>query len=56
MLAEDKKLTAAIDADESSPATGWVTSAPKMIVGTSETKGIPLGSKALSSTVFRPPT
>jgi len=56
LLAENKKLTAAIEAKESSPAVGWVTSAPKMIVGTSKTKGIPLGTKARSSTVFCPQT
>jgi hypothetical protein len=56
LLAENKKLTAAMKADESSPAVGWITSAPKMIAGTSKTKGIPLGTKARSSTVFCPQT
>jgi len=51
-----KKLTAAIQADDSSPAGGWETSAPKTIVGTSETKGMPLVMDAFSRTVLRPPT
>ena len=33
-------LTAAIDGQESSPVSGWVTSAPKIIAGMSLTKGI----------------
>ena len=37
MLAENKKLTATMKAEESS-AVGWITSAPKMIAGTSKTK------------------
>jgi len=51
-----KKLTAAIQADDSSPAGGWETSAPKTIVGTSETKCMPLVMDAFSRTVLRPPT
>lgn len=47
-------LTAAIDGLESSPDSGWVTSAPKIIVGMSLTKGI-LQVKASKSTVFLPP-
>jgi len=38
LLAENKKLTATMKAEESSPAVGWITSAPKMIAGTSKTK------------------
>jgi hypothetical protein len=33
LLAENKKLTAVMKAEESSPAVGWIASAPKMIVG-----------------------
>lgn len=33
-----------------------MTSAPKMIVGTSDTNGMPLRIKARSRTVLRPPT
>lgn len=47
-------LTAAIDGLQSSPDSGWVTSAPNIIVGMSLTKGI-LQRKASSSTVFLPP-
>lgn len=47
-------LTAAIDGQESSPVSGWVTSAPKIIVGMSLTKGI-LELIASKSTVFLPP-
>jgi len=38
LLAENKKLTATMKAEESSPAVGWITPAPKMIAGTSKTK------------------
>jgi len=48
-------LTAAMEGLESSPGWGWVTSAPKIIVGTSLTRGILL-VKASTSTVFLPPT
>jgi hypothetical protein len=47
--------TAAIDGDASSPGAGWVTSAPKIIVGKSVNKCILL-FKASSRTVLRPPT
>jgi len=47
--------TAAMDGDEPSPGGGWVTSAPKTIVGMSVRSGIFL-FKAASSTVFLPPT
>lgn len=47
-------LTAAIEGLESSPGCGWVTSAPKIIVGVSLRRGILL-FRASSSTVFRPP-
>ncbi len=47
--------TAAIEGMESSPGCGCVTSAPKMIVGISLTKGILL-VRASTKTVFRPPT
>ena len=49
------KLTTAIDDAESSPGGGCVTSAPKMIVGTSDTNGMPFRTKAFSRTVLRPP-
>lgn len=52
---EDKKETAAIEADESSPGGGWVTSAPNIIVGLSVTRGIRL-LRASARTVFLPPT
>lgn len=48
-------LTAAMEGLESSPGWGCVTSAPKMIVGLSLTRGILL-VKASTSTVFLPPT
>jgi hypothetical protein len=51
----EQELTAAIEAEESSPAAGCVTSAPKMIVGVSETNGS-FFITALSRTVLRPPT
>jgi hypothetical protein len=47
-------LTAAIEGLESSPGCGWVTSAPKIIVGVSLRRGILL-FRASSNTVFRPP-
>lgn len=47
-------LTAAIDGRESSPDSGWVTSAPKIMVGMSLTSGI-LDRKASKRTVFLPP-
>lgn len=46
--------TAAIEGPESSPGCGWVTSAPKIIVGMSDRRGIRLWI-ASSNTVFRPP-
>ena len=49
-----KKLTAAIQADDSSPAGGWETSAPKTIVGTSETKGMPLVMDAFLKNCIAP--
>jgi hypothetical protein len=45
-----------MDDAESSPGGGCVTSAPKMIVGTSDTNGMPLRTNARSRTVLRPPT
>ena len=45
-----------MDDAESSPGGGCVTSAPKMIVGTTDTKGMSLRTKAHSRTVLRPPT
>ena len=51
----EHKNTAAMDGDEPSPGGGWVTSAPKTIVGMSVRSGIFL-FKAASSTVFLPPT
>jgi hypothetical protein len=54
-LYHNRVLTAAMEGLESSPGWGWVTSAPKIIVGTSLTRGILL-VKASTSTVFRPPT
>jgi hypothetical protein len=38
LLADNKKLTAAMKAKKSSPAVGWITSAPKMIAGASKTR------------------
>jgi hypothetical protein len=52
---EREAHTAAIDGAEPSPGDGWVTSAPKTIVGISVRSGIFL-FKASSSTVFLPPT
>jgi hypothetical protein len=49
-----QRLTAAMDGLESSPVSGCVTSAPKMIVGMSLTNGI-LQLSASTSTVFLPP-
>jgi hypothetical protein len=49
------ELTAAMEGLVSSPGCGWVTSAPKMIVGMSLTSGIRRES-ASTRTVFRPPT
>lgn len=48
-------LTAAMEGLKSSPGWGWVTSAPKIIVGMSLTRGILL-DKASTSIVFLPPT
>jgi hypothetical protein len=52
---KERIQTAAIDGDASSPGAGWVTSAPKIIVGKSVNKCILL-FKASSRTVLRPPT
>jgi len=51
---EIKISTAAIEGLESSPFSGWVTSAPKIMVGMSLTNGI-LQLTASRSTVFLPP-
>ena len=50
----DHKRTAAIEGLESSPFSGWVTSAPNIIVGMSLTNGI-LQLTASTRTVFLPP-
>jgi len=50
----DHKCTAAIEGLESSPFSGWVTSAPNIIVGMSLTNGI-LQLTASTRTVFLPP-
>ena len=47
--------TAAVEGRESFPGWGWVTLAPKIIVGRSLTSGIRL-DKASTRTVFIPPT
>ena len=55
-LKQDEEChTAAMDGLESSPGWGCVTSAPKIIVGLSLTRGI-RRERASTSTVFLPPT
>ena len=49
-------LPTQMDDAESSPGGGCVTSARKMIIGTSDTKGTPLRTKARSRIMLRPPT
>lgn len=51
MQTEQGKHTAAIDELESSPGDGWVTSAPKMIVGRSSITG-----GVVANSLFLPPT
>jgi hypothetical protein len=52
LLADNKKLTAAMKAKKYSPAVGWITSAPKMIAGASKTKGIPLCTDSLKHCIL----
>ena len=49
-------LPTQMDDAESSPGGGCVTSARKMIIGTSDTKGTRLRTKARSRIMLRPPT